>query len=223
MISAYKDKSKKLLAGKWGTVVLVVLVGLLVSMVTSNSNADSSGFNFPLNLGNIVSIALLPLAIGKIRIYADISKGKNPNFEDIIIGFKEGRYLLNLAALLVRGLYIFFWSLLLVVPGIIKAHAYAMTAYIIQDTDFPENDLTAIERSQELMRGKKAKLFMLNLSFIGWYILSMFTFGLLLLYVLPYHMTTVVLFFNDIKKEANVKTVIVDNVDEEIDPFERYE
>lgn len=212
MISGYKEQAKKLLVGKWGTVVLVVLIGMIVSSITTDyASVSTNGYvGFSFDLTNVIYIALLPLTIGRMRIYTDITKKKNPDIANMLLGFQDGKYLINLAAIFVRNIFIFFWTLLFIIPGIVKAHAYAMTAYIIQDPDFHENDLSAIETSQELMNGKKADLFMLNLSFLGWYILSIFTFGLLLFYVIPYHTTAMVLFFNDIKKNANIKPLSKD-------------
>ena len=62
------------------------------------------------------------------------------------------------------------WSLLLVIPGIIKSYSYAMTSFILKDEPEMKNN-AAIEKSMAMMENNKMKLFMLDLSFIGWAIL----------------------------------------------------
>ena len=89
--------------------------------------------------------------------------------------------LLNLA----MWLLIFAWSLLLIVPGIIAAYRYAMAPYIMaQNPDIGMMD--AIGQSKELMRGHKGRLFWLSLTFIGWVLLSVLTFGIGFLWLNPY-------------------------------------
>ena len=97
------------------------------------------------------------------------------------------------------AVFTFLWSLLLVIPGIIKAYAYSMSFYILADN--PE--LTASEalaKSQSLMRGHKMELFILELSFIGWFFLIGLTFGLAAIYVAPYMEATMANFYNSIKE-----------------------
>ena len=86
-------------------------------------------------------------------------------------------------------LYTFLWSLLFIIPGIVKSYSYAMTPYILLDR--PELSATdAIKESEKMMNGHKMELFILDLSFIGWILLSMLTCGILVLYVEPYMMAT---------------------------------
>jgi uncharacterized membrane protein len=87
---------------------------------------------------------------------------------------------------LLKELLVFFWSLLLIVPGIIKSYSYAMTLYIYNDY----KDLSAsecIKQSKKLMDGYKKDLFLLDLSYIGGYIISIFTLGIMYFYFRPRH------------------------------------
>ena len=89
--------------------------------------------------------------------------------------------LLNLA----MWLLILAWSLLLIIPGIIAAYRYAMAPYIMaQNPDIGVMD--AIGQSKELMRGHKGRLFWLDLTFVGWAVLSVLTFGIGFLWLNPY-------------------------------------
>ena len=98
-----------------------------------------------------------------------------------------------------RDLYIFLWSLLFVVPGIIKTYEYRMVDYILSEN--PEmNYSEALALSSKMMKGNKWKAFVLDLSFIGWDILSSMTFGILdIFYVMPYKMSTNAALYEAIK------------------------
>lgn len=86
---------------------------------------------------------------------------------------------------LFTGLFVWLWMLLLIVPGIIAAYRYAMAPWLM--AQYPEMGIReAVDRSKELMRGRKADLFFLHVSFIGWLILGMIPFGIGLLWVIPY-------------------------------------
>ena len=83
------------------------------------------------------------------------------------------------------AIFTFLWSLLFIIPGIVKAYSYAMTPYIVHDNpEMPVRE--CIRQSQRMMKGYKMKLFLLDLSFIGWILLGIFSFGIGLLWVLPY-------------------------------------
>ena len=106
----------------------------------------------------------------------------------------------NVWGLILVGLFTFLWSLLLIVPGIVKFYAYAMTPYIL--IDYPELSTNqAINLSKRMMKGHKFDLFFLQLSFIGWIFLSIFTLGIGLLWVIPYMTASQAAFYQDIRKE----------------------
>ena len=103
-------------------------------------------------------------------------------------------------------LFTFLWSLLLVVPGIVKSMAYSQTFFIMNE--HPEYaGREAIDASQEMMRGHKWEYFVLNLSFIGWFLLSSLTFGLLLFYVMPYYQATMAEYYRYLKEEQETPRV----------------
>ena len=98
-------------------------------------------------------------------------------------------------------MFVFLWSLLLIIPGIIKAFAYSQAMYIIAEN--PEmNAMDALKRSEEMMKGHKMEMFVLGLSFIGWILLGMLTLGLLYIWLLPYMNATMTIFYNNIKPAA---------------------
>ena len=110
------------------------------------------------------------------------------------------KYWRKVWGMFLMGFYIFLWSLLFIIPGIIKMFSYAMTTYILEDNPELSAD-EAIDRSRAMMKGHKFDLFWLILSFIGWFILCAFTLGIGLLWLMPYTNTTVAAFYEDVKAD----------------------
>ncbi len=104
--------------------------------------------------------------------------------------------------------FIFLWSLLFVIPGIIKSFSYAMTPYILEENpELSANE--AIDHSRAMMKGHKFDLFWLYLSFIGWGILCICTFGIGLLWLAPYMNTAVAAFYEDVKADYELNGGLV--------------
>lgn len=102
--------------------------------------------------------------------------------------------------MILMQLYTVLWMLLLMIPGIVKSYSYALTPYILKDR--PELKFNAaIEESMRMMNGYKMKLFLLDLSFIGWILLTMLTFGIGLLFLNPYMSVSRIAFYEDLKAE----------------------
>lgn len=100
------------------------------------------------------------------------------------------------------SVYVFLWSLLLVIPGIIKSYAYSMAFYL--KVDHPEYTAKqAIKESEQLMYGHKMQLFLLDLSFVGWIIVGAFCFGVGTLWVTAYQKSARVQFYRNLIGESN--------------------
>ena len=103
---------------------------------------------------------------------------------------------------LVQSIFIALWSLLFVIPGIIKSFAYALVPYLLADSKYQEQGtMDILNKSEEMMNGHKMDYFMLHLGFIGWHILSIFTLGLLELWIIPYERTAATKFLYDVKTD----------------------
>ncbi len=103
----------------------------------------------------------------------------------------------GVAAAFLKELYIFLWSLLFIIPGIIAIYSYAMTSYILAECpELSANE--AIAKSKEMMKGNKGRLFCLELSFIGWDILCVFTCGIGNLWLNPYKQAALADFYREI-------------------------
>ena len=146
-------------------------------------------------VGMLISGAM---QLGIVIFSLALSRRENPQFAQIFDGFKK--FGVALAAYLLQAIFVFLWSLLLIIPGIIASLSYAMTYYIIAEDD-SIGPLEAIKKSKEIMSGNKWKLFCLGCRFIGWVILCIPTLGIGLLWVFPYTMISYAKFYDDLVKQ----------------------
>ena len=148
-----------LLAGITAAVILIVLVAKVF-------------------VGNL-------LKMGGYRFFI-LNQTAQPGIGTLLDGFRSGHYVNIVLTMFLRDLFTALWSLLLVVPGIVKHYEYLMVPYIIAENpamDYKE----AFQISKQMMDGEKMEAFIMDLSFLGWYLLSAVTCGLLaIFYVNPY-------------------------------------
>ena len=124
---------------------------------------------------------------------------KKYEFNDIFHFSKD--FVKALVVSLLQIIFVFLWTLLLIVPGIIKWLSYALVPYIMADDKYSNmSEMDILRKSQEMMMGHKMDYFVLLLSFIGWHILAIPTLFLLELWIVPYQQTTVTKFLYDIKE-----------------------
>lgn len=148
-----------------------------------------SGLQNLLTLGGFLYYVFiaLPIVIGVTRFFVHNHFGVT-EFGNMFSGFNQG-YLTSVGALLVTEIFIGLWTLLLIVPGIIKALEYSMVKYVLADN--PSIPGTrAREISRIMTRGEKGSIFVLQLSFIGWFLLGAICFGVGILFVMPYYEAT---------------------------------
>ena len=177
-----KTLAKESLKGNWGIAIGTML---LYMVITYALGATGIGSFF---LGFIVA--------GYLAVNLSLIRNKTAKIEDLFSGCKN--FVTNFVAYLLMQIFTFLWSLLFIIPGIVKSFSYAMTMYILND--HPEMSASeAITESRKMMNGHKMELFVLCLSFLGWIILSSFTFGILLLYVIPYMQATMAAFYEKLK------------------------
>jgi len=152
--------------------VTMLLVGLVVSVIAI------AFYAFIFN----------PVEVGAQRFFLrDLNKPAE--IKEIAYAY-DNNYLETVKTIFLRDLFIFLWSLLLIVPGIVKAYEYRMIPYLMAEDPTMTKD-RAFAESKRMMTGQKWNTFVLDLSFIGWYILSAFTLGILaVFYVAPYHCLT---------------------------------
>ena len=145
---------------------------------------------------------LQPFNSGLCIMFIDIHKDIPADIHTVFTDTMSRNYLRYLGGYLWEHLFISLWSLLLWVPGIIKHYAYSMNRYIIAEYK-TVSVIRALDISKRMTRGYKMELFFFDLSFIGWFLLSIITFGLLdLLYVRPYYLASKAALYMKIKEDA---------------------
>ncbi len=147
---------------------------------------------------SVITLLLIPFTIAASGYYLNHIRGFNPEWKSL---YKEG--IDNYGSYLVTGVLVnvftVLWSLLFVVPGIIKALSYSQANYVIHDNPRLKGK-EAIEISKRMTNGFKGDLFSMYLSFIGWYILVGLTGGILSIYVTPYVETTAAMYYENLKR-----------------------
>ena len=163
---------------------------ILILIIT----AFSVGLLFKIFVGNLFEV-------GGCRFYEENSEHKT-RIALIVDGFLNGAYLRNVATIFCRDLYTVLWTLCLIIPGIVKSYEYKMIPYILAEN--PQiSRKRAFEISKNMMDGEKWNAFVLDLSFIGWNLLSTITFGIVgVLYVNPYINTTWAEFYKVMRENA---------------------
>lgn len=159
-----------------------------------NVNTILQGLSLIILIVGLLSILLNvfvfnPLQVGCQHWFIRSRTEDNYNIGSVGFTFKEGYG--NVAkTMFLKELYTFLWSLLFVFPGIVKSYEYRMIPYLLAENPYMSTD-EAFARSRSMMDGEKWNAFVLDLSFIGWNILSAFTLGLVgLFYVAPYQAYT---------------------------------
>ncbi|PKG22293.1 DUF975 family protein [Niallia nealsonii] len=211
-ISALKKEARLSLKGYWGLGVAVTFIVFLINAglplvfeiplsggFTNWVMQDTDQTPLAASLVSLlISIILIPLGIGVIWFYVNLVRGSLPKLEEIFFVYKDWKVFLKLIWVsIVQGIFVFLWSLLLLIPGIIKGLAYSQTFYLLKD--HPEYTvLEAITESRKRMVGYKWKYFLLQLSFIGWGILCLISLGIGFLWFVPYYSATMAAFYNEI-------------------------
>lgn len=227
-----RTRARANLAGIWGvSIAVAVVASLLGGLITGSSflpslNAEmtiplpfvqeiadvmNQGWkigNFTLSFrGGIFGFAAFLLG-GVLQIgYADFllkqHDGREIHFNDLFGKFDF--FGTGFAQRFLRGLYISLWSLLFVIPGIVKSYSYAMTPFLLADQPHLSAS-QAINASKELMDGHKMDLFILDLSFIGWDILAALTLNLGNIPLNPYKNAAYAAFYRQLQAENRYTT-----------------
>ncbi|PEJ48141.1 hypothetical protein CN676_21625 [Bacillus wiedmannii] len=208
MISQLKRESLDALKGKWGLAVgATLLVGILIGAVEILTTGIFSIFwgweeaNESLTVTIIAMFIIGPLTVGASYFVLNVIRGTNARIGHIFRWFNDGsKFMKSFLTYLLMNVYLVLWTLLLIIPGIIKSFSYSMTYFILNDhPEYTANQ--AITESRRMMNGHKMDYFLLCLSFLGWFILSILTLGIGFLWLVPYFYTTSAAFYEVISKE----------------------
>lgn len=191
-----KAMAKEQIKGKIGALFLVTAV---ISVISGLASLILS----LVPLGSLIAAVIITPAfsLSLVRIYlALVNLDWKPEVKDAFSGFDD--FWTAFKASFLTGLFTFLWSLLLIIPGIIKGYSYSMAMYIVAGNP-GISAREAINRSKEMMEGHKMELFILYLSFYGWMLLTVLTIGIAGIWTIPYMTATLTNFYNERKpKEA---------------------
>ena len=182
--SELKVRALNSLSGNWGPVIGTYLVYFLVIVTLQ--------YTF---IGAFIAGGALTLGMAIFNL--SVSRGNEFRLTQIFDGFKN--FVNSMVTYLLSLLYILLWTLLFIIPGIIATYSYSMIFYILAD----EPELTpseTLKKSKEMMDGYKMDFFLLNLSFIGWAILCLFTLGIGFLWLFPYILITNAKFYEEVRR-----------------------
>lgn len=217
----YKEIARDALKGNWGRAIGAMLIAACLGAFFT-SLYFISHFMFIMSVAirvfeNLPHYFLMLVGIGIVLAVFFFFAGGPARFGyiDFNLALLDRReavpsMVLGRFSLIWKGMYMkialffyeLFFTILLIIPGIVTMYAYAMVPYILEE----KKDYTvgkAMKMSRKIMRGHKWELFCLRFSFLGWYILSLLTFGLALFYVLPYMNTAEAVFYNEISGRAD--------------------
>lgn len=197
----YRAVARQKLDDRWLTSALVFL---LYSLITG-AVAIIPG------VGSIASLILTGPATVGLTIYFikvhNSKKGEKVGIATIFEGFFD--MLGAIGVYIFTAIYTFFWSLLFVIPGIIKSYSYSMAFFLkAKKPELSGNE--AISLSSEIMYGKRFQLFCLHFSFFGWAVLSILTLGIGLFFLIPYMEASSTAFYEDAYSEYLAKYDVVE-------------
>lgn len=210
----FKSNAKLILKrGYWTPFFLCLIVAILTGGLSAvNGFSGNSSGNSSLSdvssvnpwllvsiMGAVASVGFLigivyaffisaPVTVGQSKFFLDNRKGIS-EMGSIFYAFKAGHYINVVKGMVWRSLFVFLWSLLFLIPGIIKAYSYYLVHYILADNPDMQCD-RALKLSMAMTKGYKWNIFVLQLSFIGWYLLGLVCLGVGVLFVTPYNQAT---------------------------------
>ena len=152
----------------------------------------------------VMGLALLFLGfvveVGKSKFFISGFKG-DVDINILFTGFNSNDYLPIIKAQGLATIYIFLWSLLLIIPGIIKSYQYRYVPYILaEDTSLSAHEV--LNKSKQMTMGHKWNIFVLDLSFILWHLLGLITFGISAYFVAPYTEATNARLYHVLKENS---------------------
>lgn len=213
-----RREARAQLQGRWKQAILLCLVPAILSFILVGGGVvsfltllesgptaylaadDGNGFDVIINfVSGFITVGITYTFLDMIRYphYA-ISP-----LRDAFQVFSKKYFVSVFLIQIIQGFFIFLWTLLLIIPGIIASYSYSQAYFIYKDLrdepneEFPSS-LDCIRESKELMRGSKWDRFCLDFSFIGWYLLVAFTFGIAAIWVTPYVETAKAVFYENI-------------------------
>ena len=191
-----KQQAKENLSSQYGISIGALVVYAILAWAASAFTAGIGTF-----------FAAPPLIVGYVFFCLHVYRNEQTDISDMFnTGF--GDYWRSVGGILWMWLFTWLWSLLFIIPGIIKALSYFMTPYILAESK-NVSATEALKLSMRMTKGYKGEIFVMYLSYIGWMLLSGLTAGILyILYVGPYMNTALAGLYDELKKNALTRGVV---------------
>ncbi len=186
------------------TVILVVISGVVSGISAIGEEYPALSFLYLM----LSIFVLIPLGVGYNRFYIKSAYEKT-DITEVFIHFKLG-YMNVIKISIIAGVKILLWSMLLIIPGIIKSFEYAMIPFILAENPEIETN-EAFRLSKMMMDGNKFRYFCLGLSFIGWILLGILSCGIGIVFLDPYMMAAYTQFYFEVKESIEGCTTDVQN------------
>lgn len=201
----YRAQAREALQNRWGEAAIVSLIILVAAMVISIPSfmAEWAG-----SITTVLSVLILPLQYAYYISLLERTRGGEEELTRFTLQYAINHAYAN-TRFLVAGLLIMLISMVLAIftlgiGAIIVNYMYSMVPYLLHD--YPElTPREAMKISREMMSGQKWNLFVLDLTFIGWILLSILTAGIGMIFVEPYMSTTRAAYYEDLKSEKLVE------------------
>ena len=195
----YKNRALASLEGKWGTAAITALIFFGLSegisfIVTTPMGEGAMSYSTQ----GIWELLCLPLGWGFSVYFLNLIRNEDISYGRLFDGYKDFVRIFVTEFLIV--LAVFIGCILLIVPGIIAGLMFSQTEFILKE-DKEIGAIDAMKKSMKMMEGHKGELFLLTLSFIGWFLLCVLTIGIGFLFLGPYFGTTMAHYYEDLKKE----------------------
>lgn len=195
-----KEWAKQKIKGEWPNILVASLIAGIITGISIPTGIHEYGEGMSVTTSIPIGFIFYFIEVGFIYFMINFINGKKPKFEDLF-KYKDD-FAKDLGTALLMYIFVCLFLLLFIIPGIIKGLAYSLVPYLLGDKKYKDlSPMEILKKSEEMMYGHKTDLFVLGLSFIGWYILSILTCGILFIWVIPYVQTATVKFLYDIKED----------------------
>lgn len=196
-----KMEAKSIIRGNlWNILlpyIITVIISLGVSLVmtyiigTRGTSEEVGGV-----ISLIASLALYPMELGALNYIMNFVRKESYDLNILFNYYKKFFPVVGLMILI--SIFVGLWTLAFIIPGIVASYSYIMAPYLMVDGE--EDPMECIRKSKNMMKGYKMDYFIFQLSFVGWIILSAFTFGILFVYVIPYINVSQILYYEELRK-----------------------
>ena len=187
------EEMSQLLESENAGEIIAVLLGIMVAAMFIFIFALAIAFALYAFLGG-------PVEAGKCRFFLKAREG-DVSFGHLFDNFGSGKYMATVKTMFFRYLYTYLWSLLFVIPGVVKSYEYFLIPYIVAENPTISKE-RAFEISRRTMDGEKWDAFVLNLSFLGWELLGLLACCIGSLFVVPYREATFTEFYACMRAKA---------------------